>query len=314
MLQFITRQLKLFYLLAVLGCSLVVVQNVSAKGPVRLLVPGTPSAIPLLLAGQKSDDVDVEIVQSRAQAHARFIRGDAELLLTGLSVGMKMFEQGVPVKMLASHVASLSYLVVNKELAGDVQTFTDLKGQTVSFPFSGSPLEEVSRYFAVQEGLDFINDIQPSYNSLQVAVMKLKQGKVAAAPMPEPFVSLALKGNDELAVSIDYNEQWHKYNSADYPQVVLLAKTEWYDENRLWFEDFAELLEEAIGVCENDPVKAIEKTAESFALSEDVLRRSLAHTRFHLNAGSELKNAVFTYYKEIGKDLEKQSFVYDQLF
>ncbi len=306
---------KRFIAIACLLICICSVHNVQAQEAIRLLVPGTPSSIPLIMAAQKSGDVEVRVVQNLAQAHASFVRGDAELLLTGLSVGIKMFEQGVPVKILSSHVTSLSYLVINQELAGEVDSFGDLAGQTISFPFPGSPLEEVSRYFLQQDGLRLGKDVKVTYNSPQLAVMLLKQGKLAAAPLPEPFCSLAVNTSDKLVRTIDYSKQWHKYNSGDYPQVTLLGRKEWLKEHGKWVDAFNLLIEEAVAICQRDPERALSMTRDSFTLSDEVLLSAMKHSGFHLQMGKELQQAVFTYYRLIGKDLEKRNRLeYGQLF
>jgi len=305
---------QLFAAVVLLACCCSA-NNVLAQETIRLLVPGTPSAMPLIIASQKSGDVDVKVVQNLAQANAEFVRGDADLLLTGLSVGMKMFEQGVPVKMLASHVSSLSYLVVNKELTGDVNSFADLAGYTISFPFPGSPLEEVSRYFFKQDGLELGKDVKATYNALPLAVMLLKQGKLAAAPLPEPFCSLAVNSSDKLAMVIDYSKLWQSYTASDYPQVALFAKGKWLEDHGEWIGKFRLLIKEAIDICEVDPQRAVAMTRDSFKLPDDVLLSALKHSGFHLQTGKDLEHTVFTYYKLIGKDLEKQSQLqYGKLF
>lgn len=282
---------------------------------VRLLVPGTPSSIPLIIAAQDMGNVDIKVVHNLAQAHALFIRGDADLIVSGLSVGMKFFNQGIPVKLIASHVASLSYLIYNRNELENVTSFTDLVGQKILFPFPGSPLEEVSRYFAKQEGLELGKDIEVGYSNFQSSVKMLRQGTTLAVALPEPFVSLALKDSNHLAIGLDFGKLWGKYNQSTYPQVVLMGKDDWLRNNSVWADQFKKRLAEAITLSQTDPIKAVNITQEYFALPKTILISALTRTKFNLQTDANLQQAVFSYYKEIGRDLDKQKQTqYDNLF
>jgi len=162
----------------------------AADEPV-ILVPATPSSIPVILAAEGFGEI--KVVHSLAQAHASFIRGDADFVLTGLSVGLKFYDQGIPVRIVASHVSGISYLLYNKQRVAKADSFIDLQGKKIWFPFPGAPLEEVSRYLAGREKLELGKDIDIGYGGFQSSVKLLKAGKIDAVALPEPFVTLALK-------------------------------------------------------------------------------------------------------------------------
>lgn len=282
-----------------------------ASDKFSILVPGTPSSIPIIIAANNVKTIDVKVVHNLAQAHASFVRGDADLVLTGLSVGMKFFEQGIPVKIIASHISSLSYLVYNVDKISKVEDFKDLAGGKIWFPFPGSPLEEVSKYFIEKEGLELGRDIEAGYGDFQSSVKMLQAGKRAAIVLPEPFVSLATK-SPNIKVGINFNKRWQEYNESSYPQVALIGKPEWLEENKELIKQFKIALEESINDCQADPETAIALTKEYFSLPEEVLSSALLRTQFKLLTDTELQTSVFSYYKTIGKILDEQQ--YKQLF
>lgn len=280
----------------------------AGESKIKISVPGTPSSLPVIIAAKEFGEV--KIVHNRAQAHAGFLRGDADILLTGLSVGLKFFEQGKQVKVLASHVSSLSYLVYNTGNISAVNSFADLKGKKLWLPFPGSPLEEITAYFASQEGVELGEDIEPGYSDFQSSVKRLQLGKIDVAALPEPFVSLALK-DSRVKVGIDFSKLYQKYNSVDYPQVVLLGKKEWLEKNTTLLKQFKEELAKAIKLCQEKPEQAIKLARGTYSFPDEVLRQSLTRTRFSLQYDKELEETVYTYYKNIGKELDGK---YSELF
>ena len=83
----------------------------SAGAKLVIYAPATPSSIPILLAARHMDDAEVTIFTNHAQANALFLRGDVDILVTGLSVGVDLFKNGAPVQVIDSYVAGLTYLV-----------------------------------------------------------------------------------------------------------------------------------------------------------------------------------------------------------
>ncbi len=189
-----------------------------------IYAPATPSSIPILLAAQQMD-AEVTIFTNHTQANAQFLRGDVDILVTGLSVGIDMFKNGAPVQAIDSYVAGLTYLVTYGK---KVERFADLKGQEIYFPFEGSPIEEITQFFIAQEGLAWKTDIKPIYSPFASSVELLKQGKATAVALPEPSVSL-IANQPNLYISLDYRALWDKAtgSTTGYPQVTPLVKQEW---------------------------------------------------------------------------------------
>lgn len=304
---------KFFLLLQIFGLlSLFAHSPLFAGDKVRLLVPGTPSSIPLIIAAKKVSNIDVKVIHNLAQAHASFVRGDADLVLTGLSVGVKFFDQGIPVKIIASHVSSLSYLVYNSDKIKKIEHFKDLTGEKIWFPFPNSPLEEVSKYFIKQEGLELGLDMDAGYGAFQSSVKMLQAGKSSVVVLPEPFVSLALKNSPNIKIGIDFSKLWSEYNDSIYPQVALIGKAEWLNKNEELIAGFKKALKNSVLLCQTDPQTAITLTKEYFSLPEEILHSALLRTQFELLTDTDLQKSVFSYYKTIGTNLDEQQ--YKQLF
>lgn len=274
---------------------------------VVLVVPASPSSIPLILAARSLENphsIKVKVFHNHSRAHALFLRGEVQLLSTGLGVGVRFFNQKVPIKIISSHVAGLSYLVTTRTIKG----FKELRGQKLWLPFPGSPLEELSRFFAECEGLIWKSDILVGYSMFDSSVKLLKMHKIDFLPLPEPFVTLATE-NSNLTVSLDFGKLWEQYTGKGNPcpQVGTFINTGWKGDNIGFVREFNRAVEQAVSLCMDDPDLAIKKTQSILGFPKEVLEKALTRTRFQLLTDQKLKDGVFAYYNTIGSPLD-QSF------
>ena len=114
-----------------------------ATDQIQIYTPPTPSSIPLILAARNLENTKVTIFANHSQAHTLFLRDDVPILVTGLSVGIDFFRQGIPVQIVNSYISGLTYLVTRGK---PVQTFRELQGQELYLPFEGSPIEEITKF------------------------------------------------------------------------------------------------------------------------------------------------------------------------
>lgn len=276
----------------------------TAQSQDQVYFPATPASIPLILALEKIPELKAHSYVNHSQANALFIRGDAPLLLTGLAVGRKLYEQGVPLSIMSSHIAGFSYLVSAKGLA-PLTSFKDLAGKKLWLPFPGSPLEEVCAYFAQQDGMKLGEDIAVGYTRFDATVQLLKSGKIQYAVLPEPFVSLAEK-KGAIDVQLSLTDLWNEYTKSDtgYPQVVLLARQDWLEKNPEVAKKLIEAFAQSVQYVREKPQLAAAKTKVFFTFPEDIVLQALSRINFLMLYGEELKMSVRDYYHKIGRDIE----------
>ncbi len=276
---------------------------VSSAESIQIYAPSSTSAIPILLAACDHPEYQVTLYSNPEQANALFIRGEIPLMVSGLSVGFELYKHEVPVQILNSYVSGLSYLVTYGK---SVDSYADLKGQSLYLPFEGSPLEEVSRFFAQEAGLVWKTDIQPVYSPFTSSVELLKQGKIQAVILPEPNVSL-IENNPDLHISISYYDEWNRLTGSDhgYPQVGTLINAEWAKAHPEAAQQFNHALEAAIQSLKADPQAALQKVQDSFKLPPAVLSAALGRTRYHLVTGQEMQQEINDYYHTIGAPLDE---------
>ena len=274
-----------------------------ARESIVVYAPATPSSIPVIIAARQMPEVDLTIFTDHSQAQALFLRGDVDLLVTGLAVGVELFDEGVPITLLNSYVSGLTYLVTRD---GPVASFDELADPEVNLPFEGSPIDEVTRFLVESEGLTWGEDVVPVYSPFPASVELLRQGKASAVALPEPFVSL-VEGEEGIFVSLSYEERWETLTGSGdgYPQVGTFAREDWAREHREVVAEFNRHIEDAVRTIREEPTEAVDVAAEELAFPAPVLRSALQRTSFAPRYGAELEAYVRDYYRAIGAPLDE---------
>jgi NitT/TauT family transport system substrate-binding protein len=290
--------------LALTGCAGEGVEaNVASDDPIVVYAPATPSSAPVILAAREMPNVELTIFTDHAQAQALFLRGDIDVLVTGLAVGVECFEDDVPVTLVNSYVSGLTYLATRDAA---VESFADLRGAELYLPFEGSPIDEVTRFFVEREGLVWREEITPVYSPFPASVELLRQGKATAVALPEPFVSL-VEGEEGIFVSLNYEERWEALTEDEngYPQVGTFVLRGWAAEHEVDIARFNAELEEAVALTREAPAEAANVAGEKLAFPPTVLLSALERTTFAPRCGAELELAVRDYYRTLGEPLDE---------
>lgn len=342
--------------------------TVVAEDREQILVyaPATPSSIPLIVAAESLPDVKIKLFTSQSQAYALFLNGNVQILSTGLSVGVQFFRQGVPVRIINSYVSGMTYMVTachsdqitdkpvythSKKKTGSTEesfylntrdekkiadcdnfNFNNLRGSTLYLPFIGSPIEEVTRFFILSDGLLWKQDIHIAYGMFPEVVKLLRQKKTCYAILPEPFVSILERYDDDqnnedakdkqntsksigsdshnlinFHVACSYKEMWKKHtgDGDGYPQVGTFVKSDWAKSHSLFIDKFNQALARAIIFVVDNPGQAAKKAAFHMNFSEDILTKALGRTDFHLLQNDSMVQEIKNYYRTTGNSLNE---------
>jgi len=281
-----------------------------AEDTIQLYAPPTPSSIPFILAAQQMEEIDITIFADHSQAHTLFLRGDVPMLVTGLSVGINFFKQGAPVQIVNSSVSGLTYLVTKGK---QVSSFKEVAGEEIYLPFEGSPIEEVTKFLAEQEGVAWGTELKLVYAPFPSALELLKAGKINVIALPEPSATVAA-AQENIFISFGYQEKWNALtgSSSGYPQVGMFVKKAWAEQHRDLLAKLHQALQAAIQRVQEHPEAAVAASKQYFQFPDKVLLASLKRTTFALKTDAELQQQVFGYYQTIGQPLDEsfQNFFY----
>ncbi|MBN2546884.1 MAG: ABC transporter substrate-binding protein [Spirochaetes bacterium] len=267
-----------------------------------IYAPSTPTSLPLLIASEVLSDTEVVLYVNHSQANALFLKGDVQIISTGFSVGKNFFDNKVPVIVINSYVSGLTHLVTYGK---HFNNFTELKGSEIYLPFQNSPIEEITKFFILSEGLKW-GDFKPVYSQFQSSVELLKNGKAKVVPLAEPFVSIVEK-NQNIKVSFSYYDRWVEItgNKKGYPQTGTFIKKQWAEKNSNYIKKLNNEIKKAVIEINNNPEKSSKLLSGKLNVSDEILLSATRRTVFNMLYSKELKNEIEIYYKAIGKPLNE---------
>ena len=269
-----------------------------------IYAPASASSIPVIIAASKLPDAELTLYTDQSQANTLFLRGDVDILVSGLSVGVDMYKNDAPVQMVNSFVSGLSYLVTYGIHASSL---ADLKGQQIYIPFEGSPIDEVTEFLATKSGLKYKQDLIPVYAPFDSSIQMLKDGQTTAVVLPEPNVTL-VASVPNVYISFSYFDAWNAATGTTngYPQVGTFVNSTWAAEHGDQISAFNSALGNAILATQTDAATAVNSVKDQYKMSSELLLQSLGRTRYNLLSGQEMVDAVNNYYQVIGKPLDEK--------
>jgi len=270
---------------------------------VTVLVPSSTTSIPILLAAKYLPGLNVEIFENHPQANAQFMAEEDLVLVTGLSVGIDMFKNEVPLQLINTNVTGLSYIVTCNV---EINSFAELAGHEIYLPFEGSPLEEATQFFVEQAGLVYGEDVKPIYAPFETSTALIKNGDDAIVAMPQPAAT-AMAAQECGHLGASFYDTWNEITgvSDGYPQVAAFAKAGFVNAHPEWVIAFNEAVSKAIAELQADPETAVNEVAEKFSFPVPVLLKALQATKFTVQSDQNMKDSVIHYYETIGKPLDE---------
>lgn len=116
------------------------------------------------------------------------------------------------VKFLAINTLGVVYIVEKGER--QINSFADLKGQTLYATGKGMTPEYVLKYLLAENGLEPEKDVAIEWKSQPTEVIAaMQKDEHAIAMMPQPFVTAAQAQLEGLNVVLDLTEEWGKIDN-----------------------------------------------------------------------------------------------------
>jgi len=261
---------------------------------INVLLPQTPSSLPLYLALKDNPIFTLDFFLNHSQANAKFLRGDAQLLLTGISIANNFSSQGVDFDLISSQVDNLTHLVSNQE----INSLSEIKGQTMVFPFADSPMELI--FTAIAEKNNLFKDIDYTirYLPFNTSLQLLQQDSELLVWLPEPFVSIA-ENKFNLQVSLSLNQLYYdNFTNNSAVQVVLLSK----DLDIKNVASINYLTKLYIDSLNTNPEKMLLHLSADYPNSSSYTTTTIKRTSYSYKDGNDLKNAIANLYTLIKKE------------
>ncbi|TVQ22180.1 MAG: hypothetical protein EA382_12480 [Spirochaetaceae bacterium] len=267
-----------------------------ASRPLTILYPQAIASVPVLdLIARYPDEYRGESFNDHAQALARLINGEADLLFTGFTLGYSRYASAGDLVHVVTPVWGASALMTARQTTD----LSSLAGGTIYAPFEGSPIDVYLRALLASRGL--AGSIRIAYAPFPQAAALVVEGRADAAVLAEPIASrLEIAGQAFRYHNIQ--EGWAEVSGGERrsPQVSIFARRR--DASALHSE-WALLARRVAAIVEElnaDHARFAAQYADALGFPVPVVERALSNALFDAPDAAETVRIIADYNRVMG--------------
>ncbi|HOO34099.1 MAG TPA: ABC transporter substrate-binding protein [Thermotogota bacterium] len=274
--------------------TVLIVASVGLFAQVNVLSPVGPTLVSLvgILEDkvQTESEINVEYWSSFDQITAQLVTGKADLVIVPVALGEMLYDKGLDVQLAAVTLWKSFYLVTAPEL--DVKGLEDLRNVEIYTPQgTGQTGDILMRYEFARLGID---DFTIKYATPPEIIGLMATGKVQAAVLPEPFVTLATKKVKGAKIALDMQEIWGDATGIyRVPITGVMVRTQALQERPLEIVSALNALSNSIDYAMSHQDEAVQLTAKYFSgMPAPVMKESLGRSEYGYDTVLTAKDEV----------------------
>lgn len=291
----------LFSLILILSLSFGGIVNAAPK-KVVIQAPPVPASLPLLRMQNLGEldnfiDLEVKLSSDHQRAISLISKSEIDFMVTGVNVGAKIYNKGIGVKLVNVNTWAIDYLLTNGFKAN---SWSELKGKTLSLPLKGGPLDFLARYLIKENGVN-LEDVDLVYRPLPNGAKYFMQGQVDSIILPEPLASVSLTKSKNANLSLDIQKEWGKLHDGDQriPYVGMFVSSKFAKNYPGLTEIIAGKYIEGVRYYNNKPEEAIKDASQNFDIPQPVMKKAWNRVNINIYGEDETKMLVDTYFNHI---------------
>lgn len=168
-------------------------------------------------------ELDIHAYPSISAFYAGFATGETEVLIGGPTILQKLYQEGVPVRIVGTGFTLADLVIFTKNDA--IKSLADLKGKQLAVDMGGSQFQVTKMYLAAK-GIDLGKDITVVNANFAVARAQLEADRVDAALVIEPLASIIAKQNPGWHVIFNGAQGWKEITGADGWEIVTAMRAD----------------------------------------------------------------------------------------
>lgn len=248
-------------------------------------------------AGETHQDYQVTMYGAADEVVPLLVKGDIDLAAIPANLAANLYNQTEgKVQVAAINTLGVLYVVTTGD---DVKSVEDLKGKTVYSTGKGTTPEYVLNYILKENGIDPEKDLTVEYKSeaTEVAAALQAADEGAIAVLPQPYVTAAQSQIEGLNVALNLTEEWNEVSTdSDLVTGVLVASTEFIEQNEAAFEEFLKDYQASIEWVNSNTADAAELVANYGIVAKAPLaQKALPACNITYVDGSEMKTKLSGY-------------------
>jgi len=168
-------------------------------------------------------ELDIHAYPSISAFYAGFATGETEVLIGGPTILQKLYQEGVPVRIIGTGFTLADLVIFAKDPA--IKSLADLKGKQLAIDMGGSQFQ-VTKIYANAKGIDLGKDVIVVNANFAVARAQLEAGRVDAALVIEPLASITAKAHPDWHVIFNGAQGWKEITGGDGWEIVTAMRAD----------------------------------------------------------------------------------------
>ena len=240
-----------------------------------------------------SNNYEINIAKSPDELVPLVAKGEVDIALLPSNLGANLFKQTKGnVQALTINTLGVLYVV---EKGNNINTINDLEGKTLCATGKGATPELSLNHVLSLNGLT--DKVTLEFKSAPNECIALMQAdKNTISMLPEPFVTTALKGDEELRVALDLTKEWDAVETnSQIVTGITIVNTQFAKENPEAVKDFLTHYQESINYVNSDVENGAKLVGKYNIVPEPIAKIAIPKANIVFIEGDEMKNTLSGY-------------------
>jgi NitT/TauT family transport system substrate-binding protein len=224
-------------------------------------------------------ELDAKPYPSISAFYAGFATGETEVLIGGPTILQKLYQEGVPVRIIATGFTLADLVIFTKN--DQIKSLADLKGKQLAVDMGGSQFQVTKMYLAAK-GIDLGKDIIVVNANFAVARAQLEADRVDAALVIEPLASIIAKQNPGWHVIFNGAQGWKEITGADGWEIVTAMRADAIQKTPNAPKMLIAALQDVAAFMQTNTAEADKIANETLKLPPGILTAALASKRLQM--------------------------------
>lgn len=222
-------------------------------------------------------------------------KGEADIAVLPVNLAASVYnETDGAVKIIAVNSLGVFHILENGK---KIQSIDDLKGKTVYSLGEGNVPEFLFDYILAENGLDGSVTVK-----FAADFDEIKAADADIVMLPEPYAAMLALSDESMRYALDLSDEWEKVSETPLVQSVIVARTEYIENNPEYIETF--LMQNEVSVnflIENPQAGAALLSETGYFESEELAQAALEGCNPSFISGENMKAALDAVYEMLNQ-------------
>ena len=247
-------------------------------------------------AGNTSNKYSHTIAGTADELSVGLINGDIDIAAVPCNLA-SIFYQKTNGEVVTVAINTLGVLYIVEE-GNSIQSVNDLAGKTIYSTGQGTTPEYTLRFLLSAAGLDPDTDVTIEYKSeASEVVATLAQNPDAVAMLPQPYVTVALNGNENLRIALDVTEEWENLSDSTVVTGVIVARKSFIESNKDAFNAFLDEYKNSTTYANSNIEETSTLLEEYDVFKAAIAKKAIPYCNVTYVDNQEMKTKILAYLK-----------------